>query len=84
MHEALSRKKWGPAPRIPRLWEEDELVTSERKIVTKPTTFHRTLAEMGIAKWADIYDETTKEYYTMCGLCKKYGVKKSTRITQEY
>eukprot|EP00965_Chrysotila_dentata_P050769 1683044-Pleurochrysis_carterae.AAC.1 len=40
---------------------------------------------MGIAKWADIYyDETTKEYYTMGGLCKKYGVKKSSRITQEY
>eukprot|EP00965_Chrysotila_dentata_P168395 5560839-Pleurochrysis_carterae.AAC.2 len=39
---------------------------------------------MGIAEWADIYDENTKEYYTMGCLCKKYGVKKNTRITQEY
>eukprot|EP00965_Chrysotila_dentata_P127364 4212012-Pleurochrysis_carterae.AAC.1 len=85
MHEALSRKKWGTAPRTPRLWEEDELVTvAERKIKTKPITFHRTLAKMGIAEWADIYDATTKEYYAMGGLCKKYGVKKSARIIQEY
>eukprot|EP00965_Chrysotila_dentata_P121021 4002973-Pleurochrysis_carterae.AAC.2 len=83
-HEALGRRKWGKAPRTPRLWEEDELVTSERNIPTKPLTFHKTLAEMGIAEWADIYDENTKEYYTMGGLCKKYGVKKNTRIMQEY
>eukprot|EP00965_Chrysotila_dentata_P131537 4348219-Pleurochrysis_carterae.AAC.1 len=25
IHEALRRKKWGMAPRTPRLWEEDEL-----------------------------------------------------------
>eukprot|EP00965_Chrysotila_dentata_P118054 3902043-Pleurochrysis_carterae.AAC.1 len=73
LHEALSRRKWGTAPRTPRLWEEHELVTMDRRIATKPITFHRTLAEMGIAEWADIYDETTKEYYTMGGLCKKYG-----------
>eukprot|EP00965_Chrysotila_dentata_P087458 2887551-Pleurochrysis_carterae.AAC.1 len=62
----------------------NSLHTTERKIATKPIAFHRTLAEMGIAEWADIYDRTTKEYYTMGGLCKKYGVKKSTRIMQEY
>eukprot|EP00965_Chrysotila_dentata_P011612 379970-Pleurochrysis_carterae.AAC.1 len=84
LHEALSRRKWGTAPRTPRLWEEDELVTTERRIATKPITFYRTLAEMGIAEWADVYDETTKEYYTMDGLCKVYGVKKNTRIMQEY
>eukprot|EP00965_Chrysotila_dentata_P164363 5427628-Pleurochrysis_carterae.AAC.1 len=84
IHKALSRKRWGARPKTPRLWEADELVTQERKIATNPITFHRALAEMGIAEWADIYDETTKEYYTMGGLCKKYGVKKSTRITQEY
>eukprot|EP00965_Chrysotila_dentata_P090532 2987167-Pleurochrysis_carterae.AAC.1 len=39
---------------------------------------------MGIAEWADIYDNKTKEYYTMGELCKKYGVKKSARIMQEY
>eukprot|EP00965_Chrysotila_dentata_P105387 3480323-Pleurochrysis_carterae.AAC.1 len=39
---------------------------------------------MGIAEWADIYDETTKELYTMGSLCKKYGVKKNARIIQEY
>eukprot|EP00965_Chrysotila_dentata_P180903 5971444-Pleurochrysis_carterae.AAC.1 len=39
---------------------------------------------MGIAEWGDIYDVTTKEYYTMGGLCKKYGVKKNSRIMQEY
>eukprot|EP00965_Chrysotila_dentata_P153832 5084871-Pleurochrysis_carterae.AAC.1 len=76
-HEVLSRKQWGSGPRTPRLWEEDELVTTERKIATRPITFHRTLAEMGIAEWADIYDETTKEYYTMGGLWKKYGTKKN-------
>eukprot|EP00965_Chrysotila_dentata_P183254 6051506-Pleurochrysis_carterae.AAC.1 len=81
-HEILSRKKWGSRPRTPRLWEEDELVTTERKIMTRPVTFHRALAEMGIAEWADIYDEITKEYYTMSGLCKKYGVKKNARIIQ--
>eukprot|EP00965_Chrysotila_dentata_P115052 3804038-Pleurochrysis_carterae.AAC.1 len=81
-HVALSRKKWGTAPRTPRLWEADELVTTERKIKTKPITFHKTLAEMGIAEWADIYDATTKEYYTTGGLCQKYGVKKNSRITQ--
>eukprot|EP00965_Chrysotila_dentata_P203843 6181982-Pleurochrysis_carterae.AAC.3 len=42
-------------------WEEDELVTTERKVSTRPITFHRTLAEMGIAEWADIYVSTTKE-----------------------
>eukprot|EP00965_Chrysotila_dentata_P038542 1280292-Pleurochrysis_carterae.AAC.1 len=85
MNEALRRKKWGTAPRTPiLLWEEDELVTTERKITTKPITFHRTLAELGIAEWANIYDKTAKEYYTMGGLCKKYGVKKSTTIMQEY
>eukprot|EP00965_Chrysotila_dentata_P090202 2976920-Pleurochrysis_carterae.AAC.1 len=42
------------------------------------------LAEIGIAEWADIYDETTMEYYTMGDLCKKYGVKKNARIMQEY
>eukprot|EP00965_Chrysotila_dentata_P076257 2518656-Pleurochrysis_carterae.AAC.1 len=84
LHEALSRKKWSLAPRTPRLWEPDELVTKERKIKTEPITFHRALAEMGVAEWADIYDNTTKEYYTMGELCKKYGVKKSARITQEY
>eukprot|EP00965_Chrysotila_dentata_P213546 6187681-Pleurochrysis_carterae.AAC.4 len=56
----------------------------ERKIKTKPITFHRALAEMRIAEWADIYDATTKEYYTMGALCKKYGVKKNSRIMQEY
>eukprot|EP00965_Chrysotila_dentata_P111066 3670806-Pleurochrysis_carterae.AAC.1 len=75
-HEMLSRKWWGKAPRTPRLWEEDELVTTERRIATKPITFHRALAEMGIAEWADIYDATTKQYYTMSNLCKKYGVRK--------
>eukprot|EP00965_Chrysotila_dentata_P097170 3211689-Pleurochrysis_carterae.AAC.1 len=83
IHEALSRNTWGTALGTPRLWEEDELVTTERKIKTKPITFHRTLAEMGIAEWAGIYDTSTKEYYTMGGLCKKYGVKKSTRIMQQ-
>eukprot|EP00965_Chrysotila_dentata_P116415 3848349-Pleurochrysis_carterae.AAC.1 len=72
------------APRTPRLWEGDELVTRERKIKTKPIAFHRTLAEIGIAEWADIYDKTTKEHYTMGDLCKKYGVRKNTRIMQEY
>eukprot|EP00965_Chrysotila_dentata_P097857 3235405-Pleurochrysis_carterae.AAC.2 len=56
LHEALSKKKWSKTPRTPRLWEEDELVTAERKIMTKPITFHRTLAKMGVAEWADIYD----------------------------
>eukprot|EP00965_Chrysotila_dentata_P101082 3338505-Pleurochrysis_carterae.AAC.1 len=65
IHEALSRKRWGSAPQTPRLWEPDELVTKERKIKTGPTTFHRALAEIGVAEWADIYDKTTKEYYTM-------------------
>eukprot|EP00965_Chrysotila_dentata_P029909 995780-Pleurochrysis_carterae.AAC.1 len=73
LHEALGRTKWSPRPRTPRLWEADELVTPERKIATNPITFHRALAEMGIAEWADLYDETTREYYTMGGLCKKYG-----------
>eukprot|EP00965_Chrysotila_dentata_P025442 845662-Pleurochrysis_carterae.AAC.2 len=49
-HEALSRKKWGTTPRTPRLWEEDELVTGEMKIKTKPIAFHRTLAEIGISE----------------------------------
>eukprot|EP00965_Chrysotila_dentata_P181786 6001098-Pleurochrysis_carterae.AAC.1 len=85
LHEALSKEKWGTTPRTPMLWEEDELITTDRRIVTKPITFHRTLAEtMGIAEWADIYDISTKEYFTMGGLCKKYGVKKNTRIMQEY
>eukprot|EP00965_Chrysotila_dentata_P254142 6211777-Pleurochrysis_carterae.AAC.5 len=37
-------------------------------------------------QWADIYDETTKECYTMGALTlsRKYGVKKSRRIVQEY
>eukprot|EP00965_Chrysotila_dentata_P222749 6193155-Pleurochrysis_carterae.AAC.2 len=39
---------------------------------------------MSIVEWADIYDRTTKEYYTMGGLCNMYGVKKNTRIMQEY
>eukprot|EP00965_Chrysotila_dentata_P229690 6197320-Pleurochrysis_carterae.AAC.1 len=39
---------------------------------------------MGIAEWADIYDGKTKEYYTMGDLCKRYGVKKNARITQEF
>eukprot|EP00965_Chrysotila_dentata_P197476 6178208-Pleurochrysis_carterae.AAC.1 len=78
MHEALSKKKWGSKLRTPRLWEVDELVTPERKITTNPITFHRTLAEMGIAEWADIYDETTREYYTMGCLCKKYGATQQT------
>eukprot|EP00965_Chrysotila_dentata_P018203 605787-Pleurochrysis_carterae.AAC.1 len=73
LHEALSKKKWGLTPRTPRLWEPDELVTKERKIKTGPITFHRALAEMGVAEWADIYDKKTKEYYTMGELCKKYG-----------
>eukprot|EP00965_Chrysotila_dentata_P186368 6153418-Pleurochrysis_carterae.AAC.1 len=73
MHEALSRKKWGSRLRTSRLWETDELVTPERKIATDPITLHRTLAEMGIAEWADTYDETTREYYTMGGLCKNTG-----------
>eukprot|EP00965_Chrysotila_dentata_P222025 6192721-Pleurochrysis_carterae.AAC.3 len=84
LHEALGRKKWGTTPRTPRLWEEDELITTERKIATKPNIYHRTLAEMGIAEWADIYDRTTKEYYPMGGLCKKHGVKKNRRMMQEY
>eukprot|EP00965_Chrysotila_dentata_P235285 6200657-Pleurochrysis_carterae.AAC.2 len=25
--EALSKKRWGGAPRTPRFWEEDELIT---------------------------------------------------------
>eukprot|EP00965_Chrysotila_dentata_P187024 6171876-Pleurochrysis_carterae.AAC.1 len=60
------------------------LVTRERKIRTKPIAFHRTLAEIGIAEWADIYDETTKDYYTMGALCNKYGVRKNARIMQKY
>eukprot|EP00965_Chrysotila_dentata_P206735 6183709-Pleurochrysis_carterae.AAC.8 len=84
-HEALSKKRWRRTqPRTPRLREEDELNTYERKINTRPITFHRALAEMGLAEWADIYDNKTKEYYTMGDLCKKYGVKKNARITQEY
>eukprot|EP00965_Chrysotila_dentata_P137256 4540039-Pleurochrysis_carterae.AAC.1 len=51
---------------------------------TQPITFHRALAEIGIAEWADIYDARTKEYYTMGELCKTYGIKKSARIVQEY
>eukprot|EP00965_Chrysotila_dentata_P082490 2723256-Pleurochrysis_carterae.AAC.1 len=47
MHEAISKKKWGTKLRTPRLWEADELVTSERRIATNPITFHRALAEMG-------------------------------------
>eukprot|EP00965_Chrysotila_dentata_P135854 4491019-Pleurochrysis_carterae.AAC.1 len=66
VHEALSKKRWGNTqPRTPRLWEEDELNTYERKIKTKQITFHRALAEIGIAGWADIYDNKTREYYTM-------------------
>eukprot|EP00965_Chrysotila_dentata_P176281 5820634-Pleurochrysis_carterae.AAC.1 len=84
IHEALSRKRWGSAPRTPRLWEPDELVTNERNIKTGPITFHRALAEIGVAEWADIYNKTTREYYTMGELCKRYGVKKNARITQEY
>eukprot|EP00965_Chrysotila_dentata_P055679 1847007-Pleurochrysis_carterae.AAC.2 len=84
IHEALSRKRWGTALRTPRLWEEDKLVTREGKIKTRPIAFHRILAEIGIAEWADIYDETTKEHYTMGDLCKKIGTKKNTRIVQEY
>eukprot|EP00965_Chrysotila_dentata_P222750 6193155-Pleurochrysis_carterae.AAC.3 len=35
LHEALSRKKWGATtPRTPRLWEDDELVTTERRIAS--------------------------------------------------
>eukprot|EP00965_Chrysotila_dentata_P223449 6193578-Pleurochrysis_carterae.AAC.1 len=84
IHDALSKKKWETAPRAPRLWEEDKLITKERNIQPKSITFHSTLAEMGIiAEWADIYDKTTKEYYTMVDLCNKYGVKKSSRIMQE-
>eukprot|EP00965_Chrysotila_dentata_P261313 6214210-Pleurochrysis_carterae.AAC.6 len=85
VHEALSKKRWGNTrPRTPRLSEEDELSTNERKIKTKSITFHRALAEMGIAEWADIYDNKTGEYYTMGDLCKRYGVKKNARITQEF
>eukprot|EP00965_Chrysotila_dentata_P206855 6183782-Pleurochrysis_carterae.AAC.2 len=80
----LGRERWGRAPTTPRLWEENELKTKERNIKTKPITFHRALAEMGIAECADIYDKTTKDYYTVWELCKKYGVKNNTRITQEY
>eukprot|EP00965_Chrysotila_dentata_P174485 5759541-Pleurochrysis_carterae.AAC.1 len=65
IHEALSRKRWGSAPRTPRLWEPDELVTKERKTKTGPITFPRALAEIGVAEWVVIYDKTTKEYYTM-------------------
>eukprot|EP00965_Chrysotila_dentata_P218291 6190504-Pleurochrysis_carterae.AAC.4 len=83
-HEALSRERWRVAPRTPRLSEENELATIERNIKTKPIIFHRTLARIGIAEWADIYDKTTKEHYTMGALCRKYGVKKTTRIVQEY
>eukprot|EP00965_Chrysotila_dentata_P203154 6181547-Pleurochrysis_carterae.AAC.2 len=83
-HEALSRDRWRAAPRTPRLWEKDELITSERTIKTQPITFHRALAEIGIAEWADIYNNGTKEHYTMGELCKKYGIKKSARIVQEY
>eukprot|EP00965_Chrysotila_dentata_P014872 491862-Pleurochrysis_carterae.AAC.1 len=57
MHKALNRHKWGRAPRTPRLWEDDELVTRERKFKTKAIVFHRALAEIGIAEWADIYDK---------------------------
>eukprot|EP00965_Chrysotila_dentata_P235284 6200657-Pleurochrysis_carterae.AAC.1 len=39
---------------------------------------------MGIAEWADIYNKTTKEYYTMGELCEKFGVKRNTSIMQEY
>eukprot|EP00965_Chrysotila_dentata_P262188 6214496-Pleurochrysis_carterae.AAC.3 len=38
-HEALSRDWWRTAPRAPRLWEKDELITSERTIKTQPITF---------------------------------------------
>eukprot|EP00965_Chrysotila_dentata_P049576 1643492-Pleurochrysis_carterae.AAC.2 len=58
--------------------EEDKLTTRERSIKTKPITFHRALAELGIAERADIYDASTKESYTMGELCKKYG-KPTTR-----
>eukprot|EP00965_Chrysotila_dentata_P170107 5614640-Pleurochrysis_carterae.AAC.1 len=84
IHEALSRKRWDLTPRTPRLWEPDELVTKERKIKTGSITFHRALAEIGVAVWANIYDKTTKEYYTMEELCKRCGVKKNARIIQEY
>eukprot|EP00965_Chrysotila_dentata_P249598 6208978-Pleurochrysis_carterae.AAC.3 len=59
-HEALSRDRWRAALRAPRLWEKDELITGERNIRTEPITFHRALAEIGIAEWADIYDAKTK------------------------
>eukprot|EP00965_Chrysotila_dentata_P225342 6194694-Pleurochrysis_carterae.AAC.2 len=71
-HEALSRSRWREAPRTPRLWEKDVLITGERNMSTKPIIFHRALAEIGIAEWADIYDARTKEHYTMGELCKKY------------
>eukprot|EP00965_Chrysotila_dentata_P252425 6210665-Pleurochrysis_carterae.AAC.7 len=29
---------------------------------------------MGIAEWADMYDHTTEDYYTMGELWRKYGV----------
>eukprot|EP00965_Chrysotila_dentata_P026313 872136-Pleurochrysis_carterae.AAC.3 len=61
-HEALGRERWGRAPKTPRLWEEDKLKTRERNIKTKPITFHRAIAELGIAEWADMDDKTTKDY----------------------
>eukprot|EP00965_Chrysotila_dentata_P069602 2299054-Pleurochrysis_carterae.AAC.1 len=74
----------GKTPKAPRLREEYELKTKERNIKTKLAIFHRALAELGIAEWADIYNKTTKDYYRVEELCKKYGVKKNTRVTQEY
>eukprot|EP00965_Chrysotila_dentata_P115641 3821710-Pleurochrysis_carterae.AAC.5 len=82
-HEAVSRDRWRAAPRTPRLWEADVLITGERNIRTKPITFHRALAEIGVAEWADIYDEKTKDHYTMGELCRRYGIKKTARIVQE-
>eukprot|EP00965_Chrysotila_dentata_P209370 6185247-Pleurochrysis_carterae.AAC.2 len=43
-HEALSRSRWKEAPRTPRLWERDMLITEERSMSTEPITFHRALA----------------------------------------
>eukprot|EP00965_Chrysotila_dentata_P009102 296284-Pleurochrysis_carterae.AAC.1 len=65
IHGALSRKRWDSATRTPRLWEPDKLVTKERKIKTGPITFHRALAEISVAEWADIYYKETMEFYTM-------------------
>eukprot|EP00965_Chrysotila_dentata_P233315 6199518-Pleurochrysis_carterae.AAC.1 len=51
--------------KTPWMWEADELNSPGGRIKTKPIAFHSTLAGLGIAEWADIYDPTTRKHYTM-------------------